>query len=51
MVPPKCISWPLVNNPNGSNHERMEGLYGNILADQWPPQDISVDNHGEFHHQ
>ena len=49
LVPPKCASWPLVNKPNGSHHEGMEGLYGNLLAN--PPQDRSDDNHGEFHHQ
>ena len=51
MVPPKCASWPLVDKTNGSPHEIKEGLYGNILSDQWPPQDRSDEKHGEFHHQ
>ena len=49
MAPPKCASWPLVNKPNGSHHEEMEVCCGNILADPWPPQDRSDDNHGDFH--
>jgi len=35
-----------MDKPNGSHHERMEGLYGNLLSNQWPPQGRSDDNQG-----
>ena len=48
MVPPKCASWPLVDKPNGSHHERKEGLYGNLLADNWPPKYEVMTVMGKF---
>ena len=45
MVPPKYAK------PNGSHHEKVEGVSGNLLAIQWPLQGSSDKKHGEPHSQ
>ena len=49
MVLPQYASLPLMNKPKGSHNEEMEGCCGNLIADPLPPQDISDENHGDFH--
>ena len=45
MVPPKYA------NPNGSNHEKVEGVSGNLIVVQWPPQGRSDDKNRQSHPQ
>ena len=37
-----------MNKLKGSHYEEMEGCFGNLLADPWPPQDRSDEYHGVF---
>ena len=42
MFPPKYAK------PHGSHHRKVEGVSGNLLPIQWPPQGRSDEKHGEY---